>query len=434
MAMARDIDDLAGVGIALAAHVVDLDIAVAEAEAQEEEEARPAARAVWVRPWIMRRGEFGWYEKLMAELEAEDQQAFTGMTRMDPAMFHEIVERLTPRIEKPDTNCRRALVPGLKVAITLYFLATGAPYRTLMHGFRVAHNTIHSVVKEVCLAIFEEYGDLIKCPTTQEEWLEKSQEFADRWNWFHCLGALDGKHIAIKKPPNSGSLYYNYKGFYSVILMALVDAKYRFLWVEMGANGAASDAQIYNASHLKEMLDDGTLGVPPATPLPLDDDGRDIDWFITGDEAFGIAMNMVKPYSRRGMTAEERIFNYRCSRARRVSENAFGILANRFQCLIKVLNHKPETVKTITLACLSLHNLMRERYPGVQNDMLDREDADNNVIPGQWRQGAQMVGAAAEPNLVRGTVHAQEQRDYLKDYYNSPAGSVPWQERMVLFH
>jgi hypothetical protein len=167
----------------------------------------------------------------------------------------------------------------------------------------------------------------------------------------------------------------------------------------------------------------------------LDDNGRDIDWFITGDEAFGIAMNMVKPYSRRGMTAEERIFNYRCSRARRVSENAFGILANRFQCLIKVLNHKPETVKTITLACLSLHNLMRERYPGLQNQMLDREDANNNVIPGQWRDGVQLVNAAVPAEgRIRGTVQAQEQRDYLRDYYNSPVGSVPWQERMVFFH
>ena len=104
------------------------------------------------------------------------------------------------------------------------------------------------------------WGD--ECPTTPEEWRAISDNFAERWNFPHTCGALDGNHVNCKCPPNSGSLYYNYKGFYSVVLVALVDADYKFIWADIGGMGSASDAQIYNASELKECVEDGSLGFP----------------------------------------------------------------------------------------------------------------------------------------------------------------------------
>lgn len=76
-----------------------------------------------------------------------------------------------------------------------------------------------------------------QCPTTAEEWKSVAEGFSKKWNFHNCLGALDGKHVAIVAPSNSGSVYYNYKGFYSVVMMALVDSEYRFLYVDVGANG-----------------------------------------------------------------------------------------------------------------------------------------------------------------------------------------------------
>ena len=58
----------------------------------------------------------------------------------------------------------------------------------------------------------------------------------------------------------------------------------------------------------------------------------------------------VGPYSLRGMTRPEHILNYRLSRARRVVENAFGILANRFQVHLSTMQQQPETAKLIVTA------------------------------------------------------------------------------------
>lgn len=196
---------------------------------------RRRRRSIWVRPWLSheRRLHFGDWDQLMNELRIEDEHSFFNYVRMEPAMFDELLQRVGPRIRRMDTHYRRALEPGLKLAITLRFLATGDKYPTLQYQFRVAHNTISILVPEVCRAITDVYkNELITCPTSAEEWRPIAEEFKNRWNIPHACGAIDGKHVAIRCPPNSGSLYYNYKGFFSIVLMALVDAKYRFLWVD----------------------------------------------------------------------------------------------------------------------------------------------------------------------------------------------------------
>ena len=118
---------------------------------------RRRRKRLWVKPWISRRLDFGFYNKLMRELEAEDEAALTNLMRMEPAMYHELLHRLTPRLTKQDTNWRKALEPGIKLAITLRHLANGEAYRSLRYSFRVAHNTISLIIREVCDAIIAEF-------------------------------------------------------------------------------------------------------------------------------------------------------------------------------------------------------------------------------------------------------------------------------------
>ena len=125
--------------------------------------------------------------------------------------------------------------------------------------------TIFKFVLQVCTAILKEFQEeYLVCPTDPEDWKKTEGRFRNRWNVPHAVGTLDGKHIAIKK---SGSEYFNYKGYFSLVLLALVDADYKFLWVNVGASGSSSDAQIFNCSKLKRRIENGTLGLPPPEPL-----------------------------------------------------------------------------------------------------------------------------------------------------------------------
>ena len=123
---------------------------------------------------------------------------------------------------------RWPLEPGLKIAITLLFQATGNSFQSMEFNRRSAHNTIGKFVPDVCDAIIEEYAaEVFHTPTTMDGWLEIAKAFQERWNFPHACGALDGKHVAIRKPKQSGSIYYNYKGFFSIVILVLCDANYK---------------------------------------------------------------------------------------------------------------------------------------------------------------------------------------------------------------
>ncbi|KAK6190705.1 hypothetical protein SNE40_002508 [Patella caerulea] len=170
--------------------------------------------------------------------------------------------------------------------------------------------------------------------------------------------------------------------------MGLVDADYSFLWIDVGRNGYMSGAMIFNDSELKECLADESIGFPQPSPLPNDD--RNMPYFILADDAFGLRTYLMKPFSHRNLTKEHRICNYRISRGRRVVENGFGILAQRWQVLLGTMQQVPDTARLIVETCVCLHNLMRMRYPTLQNADFDHEDGYYDVVPGLWRQNANM--------------------------------------------
>lgn len=113
-------------------------------------------RRFWFRPWLgpERRMRFGLYDQLMVELRAEDLNSFCNFMRMPPDMFHEILRRVGPRITKKHTWFRAPIEPGMKLAITLRHLASGAKYMDMRYGWRVPHNTISKIVREVNMEYF----------------------------------------------------------------------------------------------------------------------------------------------------------------------------------------------------------------------------------------------------------------------------------------
>ena len=209
---------------------------------------RPRPRAYWVRRDLtdhQRLGCSDYYALLQPNIEINDAQGkkvVLNYTRLSGETFMYLLRSIEHRITKKDTKLRAAITPGLKLAATLRFLATGDSLHSIGHNFNVSHNTASKFIPEVLQALMELLRDQVfPAARTADDWLAIAERFQTKWNFPHCLGAIDGKHIRIKKPALSGALYHNYKGFFSIPLLAVADADYSFLWVNVGGVGHMSD-------------------------------------------------------------------------------------------------------------------------------------------------------------------------------------------------
>ena len=267
--------------------------------------------------------------------------------------------------------------------------------------------------------------DYLKTPENKEDWSQISQQFEEEWNFPHCLGAVDGKHVAIECPHNAGSTYLNYKSFHSVVLMAVCDAKYRFTYVDIGSYGRDNDAANFAQSYLSKAFESGDL---PIHMLP---------YVIVGDEIFPFKLWLMKPYPGKSLNESQAIYNYRLSRCRRTIENAFGILVARWRIFRRPIRASVDTVDRIVQATVCLHNNLQltdnARY--VPFGFVDSEDSSGHLISGKWRSTEEGSNSALQPLRRVGsnmyTHTAKSVRENFLVYCNSSEGSLPWQLSLV---
>lgn len=187
-------------------------------------------------------------------------------------------------------------------------LISGLSYSQLSFYHRIGRSTMSTVIPDTLQAIISNLKPYIEFPREKAKWKSIAAEFEQLWNFPYCLGAIDGKHVLIEAPSESGSLYYNYKGTFSVILMAMTDANYRFLFVDIGCNGRVGDAGLYEQCKLKSFMENNN-DLPKFQNLPNSDIvGHHV---ILGDSAFPLQTYLMKPYPERNIKRTERIFNYR---------------------------------------------------------------------------------------------------------------------------
>lgn len=247
---------------------------------------------------------------------------------------------------------------------------------------------------------------------------------------------MDGKHIVIEAPEKSGSFYYNYKGQHSTVLMALVDADYKFILVSVGCNGRISDGGVFRASGFSSFFAN-ELSKQQRKPLP----GRTkmIPSIIVADDAFPLQEDIMKPYPF-NVQGSRRIFNYRLSRARRMVESVFGLLSAVFRLLRKPINLKIEKVDRVVLAVCYLHNFLmtkkQSQYVYAPEGTFDKEDLEKgDIIPGSWRMNGGMPEKNMLPLSQQGSHNscnnAKEVRNEFENYFISPEGEVDWQYKFI---
>lgn len=282
--------------------------------------------------------------------------------------------------------------------------------------------TVAGILEETLPAIWDCLSPLVLKHPTPAEWEKIHQGFSSQWNFPNVVGSIDGKHFAIQCPKNSGSDYFNYKGFYSIVMLAVADADYRFVLVDVGAQGRISDGGFFNESSIRKAFEPNSLQLPSAV--------NGWPFFMLGDAAFPLRTYLMRPFPGRQLDDRKRIFNYRLSRARRCVENAFGILVSRWRAFLGTVTGTPELLTDMVKAAVCLHNFLMADRAYCPDGYADEVSGDQ-IQDGSWRSAVTPVGAAAVPTSNRCSLAAMELRDEISNYFLSAAGSVPWQVKVI---
>ena len=188
------------------------------------------------------------------------------------------------------------------------------------------------------------------------------------------------------------------------------------------------DAGVYAYCKLSKLMENSKLHISPSEVIQGIE--QPIPYTIVADDAFPLGPYIMKPFKGKNLTEREDMFNYRLSRARRVVENAFGILANRFRIFRAPILLSPSKAKHVVLATVVLHNMLRIRNAtdSCSNivEPINLTDTFTNCT--ENRSVTDSAGAFENLGQYKGRIaaDAKKVRQYFSDYF-SGSGAVPWQ-------
>ncbi|XP_036346244.1 protein ALP1-like [Rhagoletis pomonella] len=370
-------------------------------------------RESWVRPLYLSRDINGLFASSFEEMYNNDTEQFKKTVRMSRTMFDHLLglvgERLTKHSNRP------SIPAALRLFLTLNYLAHGGSQHMLAISYKMGRSTANKIVLETCEVLWDELGGIYLSIPNRHEWKRIANDFNSIWNFPNCVGAIDGKHIILKCPPSSGSLFYNYKGTYSIVLLACCDANYTFTCIDIGAYGSQSDGGVLCNSSFGRRLFNNQLDLPEDDIL-LHSTLR-FPHFFVGDAAFPLKSYIMRPYPGIRLSPDRELFNKRLSRARRVIENAFGIMTARWRILLSPLQMHPTSAESVVKATVLLHNFLK-MHDGTYcpPEFVDQYQGDN-IVGGLWRQEITTplrgTGRLMANNAARSAFNL---RDQLKDY------------------
>lgn len=380
---------------------------------------RSCRRRWWVRP-VSRNNESGEYRNLVEEILNEDTEFFKTYMRMRPETFKKLLAIVEEDLTKEDTPFRIPISPAERLALTLRYIGHGDSMKLLAITYRRGHSTVCNIVHETTRILWQKLRPMYMPDLTPADLERIAEDYKSQWQYPNAVGSIDGKHVRLTCPANSGSQYFNYKGYFSMILLAMCDANYCFTAIDVGSYGRSNDAGVFRRSNLGKAIEEKQFPFPD--PNEIQEHGPKIPFVIIGDEAFPLKPNLMRPFPGDSLNDQQRIYNYRHSRARRVIENAFGILARKFRIFYRPIDMDPSNAEFVVLSACILHNFLREEEGQVST---------KEIVLGT---GIDEDGGALEdlaPHRGNVATDGKDVRNAFMFFFNSSTGSLPFQRRMV---
>lgn len=233
-------------------------------------------------------------------------------------------------------------------------------------------STVSTITQEVMSAMWTVLSASHMAVPSEENFIRIADRFYEKWGFPNCIGSIDGRHIRIKKPANSGSLYFNYKKYFSMVLQAVVDADYRFIFIDVGGYGSQHDAGTFQASNVYKALIHGRVSLPSDRKVH----GSEIilPHVFVGDGAYPLMESIMKPYAGKKLSRKQIKFNKSLSRARVVVENTFGQVCQKWRIFYTTIDKSVDTIKLIGKSTCVLHNMI-----------IDLERVNRRATPGTAR-------------------------------------------------
>lgn len=322
-------------------------------------------------------------------------------------IFTQIESDLLPKkISRNDV-----ITPRISFALFMQYVCSGASANYVHSDYRVSKRSFYRFIKSVSTAIRKNLSQRAFPVLQHQDWLNNANDFMRYCCLPNCVGAMDGKHVAIRKPNNSGSTYFNYLKYFSIVLFAVCDARKRFIYVHAGSMGSMHDSYIFRYSSLGQSIQHNQINLPADQPIG----GVPCPLFFIVDDAFSLHHRLVKAFStNHALSPEQRVFNAKITSARKVIEDAFGILSSRFRIFHSVQQSTPGTTKDIVIACCIIHNLL------IDQNIHQHVGPRYTGIPVNWRDipipNIQNMVWIPAFNANRGSFI----RSLLQKFYSSP--------------
>ena len=230
---------------------------------------------------------------------------------MSPDRFNHSFDLLRKRITKKH-HIRPPIPPEERPAVTLRYLTTGNTKQSMAFEFKLGRSMVSSIIDEVCEELWHVVANFVQPPSAKSDWEKISDDFLEFWNIPHCIGAIDWKHVAMRKPAFSGFLWHNYKGFFSMVLLAICDVRYCFRFVDVDEYGSNNDSGVLNNSQMGKLFKRNEVNIPNSSEI----EGTDVElpYFLVGHEIFQLNNWLMCPFSGKSLINKKcKMFSYRLS-------------------------------------------------------------------------------------------------------------------------